>query len=112
MFEIGSAAASVIIATAVGFAFSGIAASSYALFTCRRLRFESVAEDGALIWSRLALLLVSGPMILAQNSWKAALRGLRPRFWLVLSAMVASGWSFFSGLAILNIMVWLQKAAI
>jgi len=115
MFEIGSMAAlaaSIFMATAVGFAFSGIAASSYAFFTSRRLRFESVSEDGALIWSRVALLLVSGPMILVQNSWKAALRGLRPRIWLVLSALVASGWSFCTGLAILNVMVLLQRSGL
>jgi len=112
MFEIGSMAASVLIATAVGFAFSGIAASSYALFTSQRLRFESAAEDGALIWPRIALLLVSGPMILVQNSWKAVLRGLRPRFWLVLSALVASGWSFCTGLVILNVMVLMQRSGL
>jgi len=112
MFEIGSAAAlaaSITMATAVGFAISGITASSYALYTSRRLRFESVAEDGALMWSRVALLLVCGPLILVQNSWKAALRGLRPRFWLILSALVAASWSFCTGIAILNVMVLLQR---
>lgn len=113
MFEIGSSAAfvaSVMLASAIGFVFSGIAFSSYAVLTNRRLRFESVAEEGVFLWSRLPLLLVSGPVILVQNSWKAAIRGLRPRFWLLLSAMVAWGWSFCTGLVILNVMILLQRS--
>ena len=113
MFEIGSSAGlaiSVALATAIGFAFSGIAASSYALFTNQRLKFESARYGGVAIWPRVALLFISGPYILLRNSLKAAMRGLRPRFWLVLSALVASGWSFCTGLVILNVMGLLRNA--
>lgn len=115
MFEIGSSAQlvfSVALASAVGFTFSGIAASSYTLFSNRRLKFEAAMDEGALIWPRVALLFLSGPYILVRNSWKAAVRGLRPRYWLALSALVALGWSFFTGLAILNVVTVLQNAGL
>lgn len=94
-------------AIATGFVFAGIAGSSFTLFTNARLRFESLSEEGTFVLPRAALLLLSGPQILLRNSWKAAVRDLRPRYWLVLSVLVASGWSFCTGLAILNFMAWL-----
>jgi len=106
MFEIGS---SVAIAIVIGFAFSGIAVSSYTLITDSRLKFEQAAADDGLVWSKIALLFWSGPHILVRNSLKAAFLGLRPRYWLVLSALVASSWSFCTGLVILNLVTIMRN---
>lgn len=93
--------ASLLFAVAVGFTASGIGASSYALFTNQRLRFEEAGRG--MVVPRALLLLVSGPVILIRNSWKAAVRGLRPRYWLLLSAVVALSWSLCIGLVVLNL---------
>lgn len=107
MYELGTAVA---MAIAIGFAFAGISVSSYTLFTDRRLKFESAAEEGAILAPRLALLFLSGPYILMRNALKAAIRGFRPLYWLALSTIVASSWSFCTGLAILNLYLMIQNA--
>ena len=102
----------ILFATAVGFTFAGIGASGYMLFADERLSFASPETGGPMILPRVLLLLVSGPMVLVRNIRIAAARGLRPRSWLVLSALVASTWSFCTGLAILNLAALLNGAHI
>lgn len=100
---------SVLFAVAMGFAAAGICASGYRLFTDSRLVFDR--EGGKpLSGLRVALLVVAGPLVIMRNAWRAALRG-RPRGWLLATTLLASGWSFCLGLAVLNLVVALGGGA-
>lgn len=98
----------VLLATAVGITTAGLGASAYAIFADRRLSFEATETGSPLILPRALLLLLSGPMILATNLTEAVRSRPVPVGPAALSALVALGWSFCTGLAILNLAILLR----
>ena len=101
----------VMLATAMGYAVAGMVASAHILVTSQRVKFEYISGQRRSSWPQLAtlaLLLVSGPVVLLRNAIRAAAGGLRPRYWLFFSTIVASGWSFCLGLVIFNLLVLLN----
>lgn len=107
----------VMLAMAMGYAIAGVVGSAHILVTSQRLKFEALSRSRQTSrphgWSAsssaaLAMLLVCGPVVLMGNAIRAARAGLRPRYWLFLSTLVASGWSFCVGLVMLNMLVVLN----
>lgn len=88
---------------AVGFVFAGMSASLHQLVTGRPLRFECAGYGFAVVFAVLVRVF-AGPAILMRNAIKGALLG-RPPYWLALSAIIASLWSFFSGIIMLELLV-------
>ncbi|MHA1523819.1 MAG: DUF6949 family protein [Alphaproteobacteria bacterium] len=99
----------IMLAIAMGFCVGGLVASAHILVTDERIKFEGLARPSLLPrMVTLFLLLLTGPVVLIRNSVRAAVRGLRPRYWLFFSTIVASGWSFCLGLVIFNLLVMLN----
>jgi len=89
---------------AVGFVFAGLSASFHQLVTGEPLRFECASGYGFAIVLKVMVRVFAGPAILMRNAIKGALRG-RPPYWLALSTIIASLWSFFSGIVMLELLV-------
>lgn len=91
---------------AFGFVAAGICASTARLMTGRALGF-SVDPSMGLINALCGVFVrvLAGPAILMRNSILGALTDRRPVYWLALSAMIATVWSFFSGIVLLQILL-------
>ena len=89
---------------AVGFVLAGLCASSHQLITGRPLRFDCTSSRGLLIVWNVVVRVFAGPAILMRNAIKGALLG-RPPYWLALSTIIASLWSFFSGVLMIELLV-------
>lgn len=89
---------------AVGFVLAGLSASLHQLVTGRPLRFEFASARAFAIILGLPLRAFAGPAILMRNAIKGALLG-RPPYWLALSTIIASLWSFFSGVLLIELLL-------
>ena len=89
---------------AVGFVLAGLCASSHQLVTGRPLRFECAPTASLTIVLSILVRVFAGPAILMRNAIKGALLG-RPPYWLALSTIIASLWSFFSGVLMIKLLV-------
>jgi hypothetical protein len=89
---------------AFGFVASGICASSARLMTGRALGFAVDPTFGpATAILGVFVRVLAGPAILMRNSILGALSDGRPVFWLALSTMIATIWSFLSGVLLVGI---------
>lgn len=86
-----------------GFVAAGICASFSRLVTGQALGF-AVDPLAGLMTAILGVLVrvFAGPFILMRNSIRGALIDRRPAYWLALSTMIATLWSFFSGVVLLQ----------
>ena len=92
-----------LLAVGAGFVVAGITSSAYRLATDGRVRFAPRSDDPVGRAVQVALLIVSGPLVIMRNAWLGAVRGDRPFYWFALSAAIATVWSFCLGLALLNL---------
>ena len=92
-----------IFCVAMGFAVAGICASGYRLVTNAGLRFDHQQGGQPGARARIVLLVLGGPFVIMRNTIRAARRGARAGGWLVASALIASGWSFCLGVAVINL---------
>ena len=89
---------------AVGFVFAGLSSSLHQLVTGEPLRFECAPGRGLSVVLNVVVRVFAGPAILMRNAIKGAMRG-RPPYWLALSTIIASLWSFMSGIVMLELLV-------
>ncbi len=89
---------------AVGFVSAGLSASLHQLLTGEPLAFACARARGAGVLAGILLRVAAGPAILMRNALKGARAG-RPAHWLALSTVIASLWSFFSGVLMLELLL-------
>ena len=98
MQEIGS----VLFAVAVGYTAGGLIGSLHQAITRRPASFANLGEGTAeRLWSALVIVL-GGPVILMRNALRGRLIERRPAPWLAASTALATGWSFASGVVLLQ----------
>ncbi|GBF26531.1 hypothetical protein MnTg02_01572 [bacterium MnTg02] len=86
-----------------GFVAAGICTSGARMITGRSLGF-AVDPAAGQITAILGVFVrvFAGPAILMRNSVRGAMIERRPAYWLALSTMIATLWSFFSGVVIVE----------
>ena len=96
--------------TAIGFCAAGLCTSTWQLVTGRPLKFGlQVDRTGAAIFGVFARVL-AGPVIMMRNAIRGAVVEGRAPYWLVLSSFIASVWSFFSGVVLLELLFRLSAS--
>ena len=89
---------------AVGFCLAGLLTSGWKLATGQVLKFRlQIEKTGPAILGVFARVL-AGPAIVMRNAIRgAAIEGRAP-VWLVLSTLISTLWSFFSGVVMLELL--------
>lgn len=90
--------------TAIGFCAAGLCTSGWKLATGQALKFGLQAEKtGPALFGVFARVL-AGPAIVMRNAIRgAAIEGRAP-VWLVVSTLISTIWSFFSGVVMLELL--------
>lgn len=93
----------VIWAIAAGYVTAGILSSFYQWIAAKPLSFRLLVSD-ELRASVIAvpLLALSGPAVLARNAWRGRIIEERAWGWIALSVAIIAGWSFVTGIAVLE----------
>lgn len=89
---------------AIGFCIAGLCTSGWKLATGRALKFGlQIEKTGPAIFGVFARVL-AGPAIVMRNAIRgAAIEGRAP-VWLILSTLISTLWSFFSGVVMLELL--------
>jgi len=93
----------VLFCTGVGYVIAGIGASGYSLFAEQSLSFDAAETSSPGILPHVLLILLTGPMLMVRQIVAAAANGDVNPVRLLTSTLVATTWSFCTGLAILNL---------
>jgi hypothetical protein len=88
---------------AFGFVFAGVVAAIYRLVTSEPPSFSLLSTGDARAVMSVPLLAVTGPAILARNSWRGRAIEGRGLGWIAAGGALAAGWSFVTGVFVLNI---------
>ncbi|KAA2237048.1 DUF6949 family protein [Salinarimonas soli] len=87
----------------LGFAFAGLLASAFELFTERRASFGLLQAGGALALASVPILVFSAPFIILRNTIRGRAIEGRPFHFVMLATMVACLWSLMSGRVVLDV---------
>ncbi len=90
--------------TATGFCVAGLCTSSWQLVTGLPLKFGLQAEHNLSAFLGVFARVVAGPVIVMRNAIRGALKEGRAPFWLALSTIISTIWSFFTGVVILELL--------
>ncbi|MEM7619716.1 MAG: hypothetical protein AAF228_04525 [Pseudomonadota bacterium] len=88
---------------AVGFTLAGFIANLCRLITGRALSFSVPAKKyGLWVFPMVLTRIMAGPYILVRNSVRGAMIENRPIYWVAASFMIATFWSFVSGVLMIE----------
>ena len=90
---------------ATGFVSGGVTGSFYRLVTNKPASFHLIAEDMKTQILGILTLVFAGPVVIMRNAMMAQVYENRPPYWLLLSGFIASGWSFLSGMLVLDLVL-------
>jgi hypothetical protein len=93
----------VLFAVAVGFSLSGVIGSLHQLITSRPASFGALGGGFATGAWAIPVIVFGGPFILMRNALRGRLIEGRPMAWIAATAAIATGWSFASGVVLLEI---------
>lgn len=93
---------SVLFAVAIGFTAGGLIGSLHQLITSRPASFRAVGGGFASGAWAVLVIVFGGPMILMRNAIRGRLIEGRPVPWLAATTAIATGWSFVSGVVLLQ----------
>lgn len=97
-------------ALGLGFAFAGLLASTFELFTAQRASFHLLQERGLVAWASVPVLAFSAPFIILRNTIRGRRFERRPFGFVMLATMIACGWSLLSGRLVLDMAYRLSGA--
>lgn len=89
---------------AVGFAFAGLLASSFELFTTRRADFRLLEAGGIVAVASVPVVIFSAPFLILRNTVRGSRIEGRPFMFVMLASIVASLWSMASGRVVLDLL--------
>lgn len=90
---------------AVGFVTAGILLSLAQLVSGKPLGFALTLNPDLASWGGVALRVFAGPNIVMRNAWQMARLQSQSPIWFGLSAVIAAGWSLFSGAFFLGVIL-------
>lgn len=94
----------------VGFAFAGLLASAFELFTQRRAGFELLETGGVRAVASVPVVVFSAPFLIIRNTVIGRRLEGRPFFFVMAASMIASLWSLISGRVVLDLLLLLGAA--
>ncbi len=101
---IDPAALDVLKSLLIGFAFAGLLASAFELFTTRRADFRLLQAGGLVAVASVPVVVFSAPFLILRNTVRGRRIEGRPIPFVVLAAIIASVWSIFSGRLVLDLL--------
>jgi hypothetical protein len=90
---------------ATGYVSGGLTGSFYRLVTNKPASFHLISENARMQILGILTLVFAGPVVIMRNAMMAQVYENRPPYWLLLSGCIASGWSFLSGMLVLDIVL-------
>ena len=94
----------------IGFAFAGLLASAFELFTRRRAGFELLEAGGLGAIASVPVVVFSAPFLIIRNTVRGRRIEGRPFLFVMLASMIASLWSIVSGRVVLDLLLMLGSA--
>jgi hypothetical protein len=94
----------------IGFAFAGLLASGFELFTRRRADFRLLQSGGFAAVASVPVVVFSAPFLILRNTVNGRRIEGRPFTFVVLASMAASLWSVASGRVVLDLLHYLGGA--
>jgi hypothetical protein len=98
------AAVEVLKALVVGFAFAGLLASAFELFTAQRADFRLLQAGGLFAVASVPVVVFSAPFLILRNTVRGRRIEGRPIVFVMIASMIASVWSIFSGRVVLDLL--------
>jgi hypothetical protein len=91
----------------LGFAFAGLLASAYELFTARRADFQLLQAGGLSAVASVPVVVFSAPFLILRNTVRGRRIEGRPFIFVMLASMIAAVWSMASGRVVLDLLLFL-----
>jgi hypothetical protein len=88
----------------VGFAFAGLIASAFELFSQRKASFSLLQSGGVGALASVPLVVFSAPFLILRNTVRGRQIEGRPFHFVVLASMIAGLWSLASGQLIMDVL--------
>ncbi len=88
-----------------GFAFAGLLASAFELFTQRRASFSLLQAGGIAAVASVPVIVFAAPFLILRNTVRGRRIEGRPFLFVMLASMVASLWSLASGRVALDLVL-------
>lgn len=97
-------------ALVIGFAFAGLLASAFELFTTRRADFKLLEAGGLRAVASVPVIVFSAPFLILRNTVRGRQVEGRPFVFVMLAGMIAALWSLASGRVVLDLLHMLGAA--
>ncbi|WP_199092657.1 hypothetical protein [Bosea sp. ASV33] len=88
----------------LGFAFAGLLASAFELFTERRADFKLLQAGGIAAVASVPVVIFSAPVLILRNMMRGRQGDGRPLSVLMLAGLTAGVWSLVSGRVVLDLL--------
>ncbi len=89
----------------VGFAFAGLLASAFELFTEKRADFKLLQAGGLAALASVPVVVFSAPFLILRNTVAGRRIEGRPFIFVMVASMIASLWSLASGRVVLDLLL-------
>lgn len=90
-------------ALALGFAFAGLIASAFEVFTDRPAGFSLLHAGGLSALASVPLVVFSAPFLILRNTVRGQRLERRPWHFVFLATLIACGWSLASGRVVMDV---------
>lgn len=94
----------------IGFAFAGLLASAFELFTARRAEFELLQAGGIAAVASVPVVVFSAPFLILRNTLRGRRIEGRPFPFVMIASMIAGLWSMACGRVVLDLLQFLAGA--
>ncbi len=101
---INPAALEALQALVIGFAFAGLLASAFELFTEKRADFRLLQAGGLTAVASVPVVIFSAPFLILRNTVNGRRIEGRPFIFVMLASMIAALWSVASGRVVLDLL--------
>lgn len=91
----------------LGFAFAGLLASAFELFTARRADFKLLQAGGLAAVASVPVVVFCAPFLILRNTVHSRPSDGRPFVFVMLASMTAAIWSLASGRVVLDLLHFL-----
>ena len=88
----------------IGFAFAGLLASAFELFTTQRADFRLLQAGGLFAVASVPVVVFSAPFLIVRNTVRGRRIEGRPCMFVMLASMIASVWSIACGRIVLDLL--------
>jgi hypothetical protein len=88
----------------LGFAFAGLLASAFELFTAQRADFKLLQAGGLAAVASVPVIVFSAPFLILRNTMRGRQGDGRPFSFVMLASMTAAIWSLVSGRVVLDLL--------